>query len=76
MDNGGKLNTMKCEQITLHLNNYLDGVLNREMAAECERHLLVCRECQELKEQILTVQSKYRINVMGPFLTPAHLPHN
>ncbi len=43
---------MNCEDLLRQLTDYSDGVLDKTLCAEIERHLRDCSHCTELREDL------------------------
>ena len=51
---------MSCELAQTTVHGYFDGELDAVRAAEFERHLETCRECQALVEQMESLRTRFR----------------
>ena len=49
---------MKCGDIEVYLSGYLDGELSEERRHQIDSHLLSCRSCQQVLEQLSTLRKE------------------
>lgn len=43
---------MKCEELLLHLNEYVDGTIDPEVCEQFEEHMVDCDPCQVVVDSI------------------------
>jgi hypothetical protein len=52
---------MNCTQITDRLDEFLDGLLNKEETAQFQQHMQGCADCRAQKEQIIALQEDLKL---------------